>query len=266
VTTTVTTAHPGVQLEPIELLACWEALDLGEPPFLLRLRRPAGTREQRAATHRRLGTALAGLVERGLATTWPSGIRPTPPLAGLLILLAGAEYQLDIRFTGPGGRPTLGLGAVRGADGVVLVGADGLGPTRAFGVDGCRVEATLLELLGPVEPGVGVPVNIPGGVFDAACAAARDGNSWTLADELVACGVTRHDAASLARMSTGVDFGGQLGVTGRVGRERRGPWVVGFLRCAGKYVVQVRRDDTVTMGPTDAGRLLRHWRELVDQL
>jgi hypothetical protein len=260
----ITTARRAVELRPVELLACWEALGLGEPPFLLRLRRPAGTLEAQAATRRRLRVALRGLAERGLAD--PESHQPVPPLADLVALFARSDRLLDIRFTGPAGRPTLGLGGMCGAEGAVLVSADGHGPMRLLAVDGSRVAATLLELLGPVEAGAGMPVNIPGSVFDAACAVDRDGDPWTLADELVALGVARRDAATLARMNAGIDFGGQLGVTGG-GPERRGPWVVGFVRGAGgRYFVQLRRDDTVSMGPTDAARPLRHWRELLDQL
>jgi hypothetical protein len=67
-------------------------------------------------------------------------------------------------------------------------------------------------------------------------------------------------------MLSGITFGGQLGVTtGRGGTDRRGPWVVGFFRNgAGRHFVQLRRHDTVTIGPADAGRLLRHWGELLD--
>jgi len=260
-TLTLTASAGAIRLSPIEVLACWEALDLGDPPFLLRLRRPGGTEAAQLESRRRLAAALAGLAGRGLS----DGVSPAPALAGPLRLLAGADYLLDIRFTGPAGRAILGLGAIAGARGAAVVSNDGLGPMDLVPVDGARVASTLIGLLGSVEPGTGLPVNLPAAVFDEACAAARDGNLWTLADELQVRGVPRREATSLARMCGGVDFGGQLGVTTRFdGPERRGPWVVGFVRGGGRYFLQLRRDDTVTVCPTDSNRLVSHWRELLE--
>jgi hypothetical protein len=251
-------------VSPVELAACWESLRLPDPPFLLRLPRPIGTRDAQDAVRRQFARALAGLKDRGLGDSHC----PAPALTDVLHTLAYAGHQLDIRFSGPDGRPLLGLGAARGARGVLVTGADGAGPITLHPMDPSRLPAALLGLLGPVTPGVAAAVNIPGDVFDRACAAAPDGNPWTLADELLARGVPRRDATALARMNTGICFGGQLGVTTRsVDGERRGPWVIGFLRNReNRYFVQLRRDDTVTVGPADADRLLRHWRELVDQV
>lgn len=258
---TVTTAPPAVRLSPTELLACWEALDLGEPPFLLRLRRPGYTETARAESQRLLDDALAGLARRGL-----SGHNLT--LTGMLRAVANADYHLDIRFTGPtGDRPILGVGAVCGAHGVVLVSNDGAGPIQLLPVDGARVAGTLLGLLGPVAPGIGAPVNIPAELLDDACRNLARDSVWEVADGLRERGVPRRDATSLARMCTGIDFGGQLGATARFGGpERRGPWVVGFHRTDSGWFVQLRRGRTVTVGPADTARLMYQWRELVENL
>jgi len=255
-----------VLLSPVEFGACWAALELGDPPLLLELRSPGYTVGERDELFRR---ALAGLRERGLG----DGYRPAEPLASTLRLLAQPDYELDIRLGGGRRGMLLGLGAVAGAHGVVVISGDG--PLRLLPMDGARVAATLVGLAGELCPGVGRPVNIPADLLDEARAAARDGNLWTLADELVGRGVSRLDAGSLARMCDGVDIVGQLGATWRPGgQRRRAPWVVGFHRTAGGYFMQLRRPpagqpgagETVTVCPTDADRLIRQWRELVEQL
>lgn len=250
-----------VRLDPAEFLACWLALDLGEPPFLLRMLGPTGTEEMIAESRRRHRAALAGLAARGLS----DGTRPAEAVAGPLRTFAHAEYQLDIRFTGPAGRPILGLGARHGSRGVVIVSDDGAGPIELCPVDPARVDSTLLGLLGTVRPGVATPVNIAEVLLDQAAAATTDGSVWSLADQLRALGVPGGDASAVARMLGPADFGGQLGVTVRTdgGPQRRGPWVVGFVRNPSGYVLQLRRDGTVTLAPADGTRLLRSWRELV---
>lgn len=226
-----------------ELGAWWRQLDLGEPPFLLGL-------PPRPSAARRL---------------------PPPPVAGWLHTLARADHHLDIRFTGPGGHPTVGLGGAAGRHGVVAVRADAAGPIELLCTDASRVAATLIDRLGPVRPAVAPPVNVPAEVLDLARTAVGDGNPWTLADQLTVLGVARSQATALARMLSRVEFGGQLGLTDRRLTDRagsgavRGAWVIGFVRnVEGRYAVVLRRAGTVTVAPTDATRLLRHWRELVD--
>jgi hypothetical protein len=288
-----------IRLSPVELLAAWEALDLGDPPFLLRLRRPAGTEAGRREAHRQLRAALAELAARGLASRRLADGRLTDrgladcgladrgladrgladygladyglaaPLVGALDVLGRAPYHLDIRFAGPDGRPRLGLGAQLGARGVVVLSADGVGPVELITLDASRVPSTLISQLGPVRAGTAAPVNLPAGLLTEAAGAVPDGNPWALADRLVANGVPPVEAAAVARVCAPNDLAGQLGATSRGERgipQRRGPWVIGFVRTASGYFLQLRRGNTVTMGPADPARLLRHWAELVAHL
>ncbi|HTF55198.1 MAG TPA: ESX secretion-associated protein EspG, partial [Pseudonocardia sp.] len=251
------------RLSPLEFAACWAALELGDTPLLLELRSPGQTIPERDQL---LAQAMVGLRARQLS----DGRLPVPALAELLRVIAAPDYQLDIRLAGGPEGMLLGLGWVVGARGVVVV--SGAGPLYLLPMDGARVAATLIGLAGQLDPGVGRPVNIPAQLLDEACAAAGDGNLWTLADQLMALGVARLDATSLARMCEGIEVVGQLGVTGHLsGPRRRAPWVVGFHRTAGGHFMQLRRPPagsaggpTVTVCPTDADRLMRQWRELLE--
>lgn len=249
-----------IQLSPLELLGCWTALDLGEPPVLLRLRRPGLTVQE---TWRMLREAVVGLADRGLA----DGTAPGAALSDLLRVFSRADYQLDIRFSGPAGseRPILGLGAVAGTRGVLIISNDGHGPIQLGSVDSARVPDALLGMLGPIHPGQGTVVNIPADLLDKAC--ALPGNIWTVSDQLQQYGVDRSEASSLARMCTDVRFGGQLGATARFGQvEQRGRWVIGFHRTDSGWYLQLRRGSTVTMYPCDKARLRYQWRDLVEHL
>lgn len=252
-----------VQLSPVELLACWEALQLGELPCELHMRRPSGPRAAQQATRQVLARALVGLAVRGLS----DGTRPTADVAELLQPLARPSYQLDIRFTGPNRRPVVGLGPVTETHGVMATFIDdGESPIELRAIDSSQIPGALLGLLGPITPGISPPVNLPAELYDEACATV-DGNAgpWAITDHLREHGTPRRDAEALARMWTDIDFGGQLGVTAwRDGRERRCPWVIGFLRnLAGQMFLHLRRADTLTMCPVDAPGLHRHWRELL---
>jgi EspG family len=224
---------------------------------------------------------LAGLAERGLAEPALGGrglggrglgesSRPVGWLAEQLSVLAGPGRRLDIRFSGPDGAPRFGLGAAAGAAGVVLLGTDGVEPVRLLACDATRVMSTLLGLLGPVRRGRGPSVNIAEDVLDRAIAAASvadDGNLWALSDELREWGVPAGQAHSLAQMCTGVQAGGQLGASAVFGgAQLRGDWVIGFHRGESGYFMNLRRAGTVTICPTDQGRLAQHWAELRDSL
>ena len=241
-----------------ELASCWRALPLGEPPCLLRLTGPPGLTV--AESRRHADAVLAAMAERGLT----DGNRPVPALAELLALLARPDYRLDIRFPGPHGRPILGLGAVAGTRGLVVVGAEAFGPLELLALDSAQVCATLLGLVGDIRPARGTPVNIPADLVDAAVAATEEHSIWSLAEQLQARGVSLSESSSLARMCSGITFGAKLGASAvRHGSERRGDWVIGFQRTDTGYAMNVRRHNTITVCPTDAARLTRHWHELV---
>jgi hypothetical protein len=262
-----------VRLSPCEFTACWDALDLGDTPVVLSRCGPGNGFD---AAHRR--DAMAALVGRGLS----DGVRPHPSLAEPLRLLAHPDYSLDIRF---GAGPTVGLGAIAVTRGVTATmttaGADG--PLELTAGTAAPMAATLLGLLaaaGPVTPGVGRPVNIPAETLDRALAdvqratdphtnashtnASRGTGLWAVADRLEAAGIPRIDAASMVRMCEGMWCRGQLGVTAHFGGPpRRAPWVIGFHATPAGWFMQLRRDSTVTICPTDTTRLLRHWHDLV---
>jgi hypothetical protein len=263
-TATTRRAAPDAELSSAELLACWESLGLGEPPALLRIRRPGLTDADRRACSRLLSGALAGLAARGLS----DGAHPTPGLAGMLRVLAHADYHLDIRFGGPTRRPVLGIGAVHGTRAVMLLSYDGAAPIQLWATESTNVAHTLLGLLGDVPAGRGNPVNIPTTTLDQALHAATDTGIWALTGQLHTRGISSTDASSLARMCTGITFGGQLGATGRYGGpDRRGPWTIGFHRARnGGYFMRLRRDHTLTVCPTNTARLRRQWTTLVNHL
>jgi hypothetical protein len=266
-------------LSPAEFLGCWAALRLGETPIELAMRPPGYTVEESRTL---LDEAVAGLAARGLSDGRLPGARPHAQLAGALRLFANPDYQLDIRFhdLAEGGPMVFGLGAVAGANGLLITGVDdgedrggndggGL-PVDLVGMDASRVAGGLLWLAtrrGPVKPGIGSPANIPVAAFDKAREQAGGGDLWELADELTELGVPRQDATSLARMCGGIRFAGQLGATGRFGGPpRRGDWVIGFHITDSGWFMQLRRGDTLTVCPTDARRLMYHWHELAGSL
>jgi hypothetical protein len=249
-----------VRLSGMEMLACWDALDLGPPPALLPLFSPATTHGEH---QRRREEVLAGLAVRGLAEAG----RPHPGLAAALRLLARPEYRLDLRYGDGPARMIVGVGAVSGAAGVVVV-SDGSdrGPFELYGMDSVRVAGSLLQLLGPIQRGVGRPVNIPADLLDHSYQGAH-GDLWAMADRLQHHGVARLDATSLTRMVTGIRAGGQLGVT--VGAQR-GRWVIGFHATSTGWFLQLRRPDhhrgrpaMVTVCPTDTAELHRQWTDLL---
>jgi hypothetical protein len=277
-----------VRLSPVELLGCWQALELGDTPGPLWIRPPGTTDEDR---ERLLAGTVAGLAARGLS----DGSRPHPTLAGMLRVIADAPVLVDVRFTDGAGAPMLGIGALAGAYGVTLVTRDGVeglsAPIELTALDATRVTGTLLGLAGPVRAGVGAAVNVPADALDAALAsAARAAGSsagraagaaaagsghgaatdlWALGDRLVELGVPGREASSLARMCSGVTASGQLGATGRSGpwrAERRGGWVVGFHRTARGWFGQLRRGGMVSVYPADPQRLLRAWHELIESV
>jgi hypothetical protein len=262
------TNQQDIRLSPTELLACWTALDLGEPPTSLWLRPPGTTTEE---TQRLLAQAIAELAQRGLS----DGVQPHPQLAGMLRTIANPDHRVDIRFQDLRGNapPTLGLGALAGAHSVIIATTDGGGdagltaPLRLRATDSTRVTRSLLTLLTggrPLRPGTGVAVNIPTDAFDRAARRTPDANPFTIADRMRDLGVPYREGTALARMCTGIQLAGQLGASvTREGRERPAPWAVGFHATEQGWFSRVRRSGTLTVNPTDSDRLLRQWQDLI---
>lgn len=277
-----------VRLSPVEFLACWAALELGDPPLALDLRPTGTTLEERRQIHY---AAFAGLAARGLADR--SG--PVPPLAGALRLLATAPYLYDLRLTGATGPANpaewpaelVAVGAAVREYGVVAV--LGGGELALLPVPGPHVPPALVELVGPLTPARARPVNVPAELLDLACRRVPDGDLWALADRLVEYGVLPADANALARMCTGITAAGQLGATAQTAAPapaqtaqggapargahapRRGRWVVGFHRGQAGDCLQLRRPtntqgETVTIAPITAQKLLTQLAELIDDL
>lgn len=261
----ITTASERViALSPVELLACWEALHLGDPPYQLRLRSPSGPLAAQQETRRVLTRALVKLAARGLS----DGTHPHPELAAMLRVLAHPSHQLDIRCTGPAQDPRIGLGPITNTSGLLVTTIDdGTSPIELRPMDSSQIPGALLSLLGPITAGTAPTVNIPTEIFDQARRAVPANASMRdLGDALTDRGIDPRDSSALARMTTSLKFSGQLGVsTWREGREHRGPWVVGFVRNdTGETFLQLCRQGTITMGPADATRLHRQWRELIE--
>jgi hypothetical protein len=263
----------GIQMTPVEFDVCWEALGLGESPIAFELPSPGRTGAERAAVR---SEAFGALRRRGLAdagrSPYPSSSTPAPAVAGVLRLLATADHTVDVRHL-DAGRTVVGLGAVRGPDGVVVLHR---GPRLELArMDGARVVPALVGIVAPEPAGVGRPVTLPVAVLDAALA-GRPRTGSAFADELVRQGVASVDAAAAAHMSRGVLARGQFGVTGRRpgltgppgsvppgATGRRGPWVIGYHRAANGWFVQLRRAGAVTLAPLDTARLRARVAELI---
>ena len=250
------------RLSPTEFEACWAALALGDPPLQLPVPPAAGLTIDGRDRLRR--DALADLAARDLADRHG----PVRPLADALRLLAGAPVACDLRLSDPSGAGELvAVGAMAREYGVVVRAR--AAELAVLPVPGPYVPAALVELVGLLTPARTAPVNVPADLLDRAVADSSD--LWTLADRLVASGVTPTEANALARMCGDITAAGQLGATGRVGsldgagsRERRGRWVVGIHRGGEGACLQLRRDGTVTFAPVDAASLLAHLTDLVE--
>lgn len=241
-------------------------------------RRLGGTRPTRPSGHPRPATparphtprtaadlhtqAFAGLRSRGLAD--PRTDHPSPPLTEALRLLAHAGVEWDLWLS----HATVALGATRGPSGLVVIQCEA--QFSLLTMPAGRVPAALVELVGPLNPGRARAVNIPADALDAARRATTDGNLWTLADQLVAGGLDRTDAHSLAHVCTGIRSSVQVGgLIRRDGIEHRTDWVVGVHRTEHGDYLQLRRPGqpnqpaAVTVAPITADRLLAQVQQLV---
>lgn len=242
-------------LSLVELDVCWELLGLGETPWQLDLPSPGRTHGERRQiiTH-----TLDGLRQRNLAGR--SG--PSPTLAVMLNTLANAAHHMDARIRY--GALRAGIGAIHtdGAGVVAIRQGDEVG---LLTVPATAVNAVLVDLVGPITPGVGLPVNLPADVLDAARAAApTTGSAPQFADQLARLGIPAAEARSVVRMCTPVDQLGQFGVTVRTpaGQLRRGRRVLGLHHTPSGHYLQLRRRGQVTIAPLRRERLV----ELLDDL
>lgn len=248
-------AEKAIRLTPAEFTACWDVLDLGDTPVQLTHCGPGNGIDAQARLR-----AMASLTARG----YLDGRSVNGALAEMLHLLADHDYSLDVTAGSARGR-LIGLGAVSQERGVaVATGGDDL---NLVARDSSRIAATLLGLFGTVKPGVGRPTNIPAALLDDALSRVSGTDLWAVADCLVAEGVPRIDASSVVRMTEGMWCRGQLGATVRFdGPEQRAPWVIGVHATPLGWFMQLRRDGTVTLCPTDTTRLLQQWRQLLEHL
>lgn len=231
-----------------EFEVSWELLELGETPPQLDPPSQGRTKEERRQVIAAVG---ASLHRRGLG----DGRGPHPVLAERLRLLALGD-ELDVRFrahtlvaaVAAYHRDRCAFAVRHGAEIALL----------DLRVD--QAAAALVELIGPVVPGPGRAVSIPGEVLDAVRAAApRDPRRFT--DELIWRGVDAQEAALLVRMCTGARHAGQFGATARRATGRcRAPHVVGVHRTDQGCYRQVRRvhggRTTVTIAPAGGPDLI----------
>jgi hypothetical protein len=248
-----------LRLSAVEFDACWELLGLGSTPPALRLPSPGHTWQER---HEILTSVLAGLRRRGLADRSAPGNR----VAGPLRLLAGPDYQLDLRLRDGRHGTLIGIGASAAGYGVLL--ARHRDQLRLRPVRPAQLVDAVVGLAGPIRAGVGRAVNMPAEVFDAAREATTDGKLWTMADQLLARGVPRLDAASWVRMCTGIRTVGQIGTAFWLdGMPRFGPWMIGFQATEAGHFLQLRRPgqggEAITVCPLDAPGLARLTDELL---
>jgi ESX secretion-associated protein EspG len=252
------TPPAAVRLSPLEFTACWTALGLRRTPPPL-----TGCGAGRGFDRPRRQLALAALGGRQLADDG----RPRADLADAMRLLAEPEYELDLRYSGPHGQ-VLGVGAVAGDRGVAVLTSPDDEQLDLAPMGSAELGPALLARLGPTRAGLGRPVTIPADALDTATRAMDSGSDLgQLADRLEEHGVPRPEASSLVRMCEGMWCRGQLGATAHFGGPgRRAPWVIDFHATDAGWFMQLRRDGTVTICPSDASGLLRHWRTLVDHV
>ncbi len=255
---------PDVRLSTVEFDACWELLGLGNTPLTLDLPSPGRTWRERRKV---LSSVLAALRGRGLADR----SAPGNMVAGPLRLLARPDYQLDLRLDRRGGQDSragamTAIAAAAGGYGVLL--AQHRDEIRLRPVRPAQLVPSVVGLAGPMTAAAGRVVNMPAEVFDAAREATTDGKLWTMADQLVARGIPRLDAAAWVRMCTGIVSVGRLGSAFWTdGVPRFGPWVIGFHGTEAGHFLQLRRPgpggETVTVCPLDAPGLARLAGELL---
>ncbi|AOS61741.1 ESX secretion-associated protein EspG [Actinoalloteichus hymeniacidonis] len=246
-------------LSSTEFDVCWELLGLGESPVQLQLPSPGRTWAERREI---VEHALAGLAQRELVR----GREPIPELAATLELLVRHEWTVDAHLSL--GRQVTAIGAVHGVSGALVVHSGDA--VRLTALDGRRVVAAIVELLGDAPAAAGDSISVRADVLGTA---ARDaaGDPHRFAELLAAGGERPATARALARMAGAPIRLGQFGVGVALpsGGRRRASRVLAFHDTESGRHLQLRRrtesGDWLTMTPADNRKITAALQELIDE-
>jgi hypothetical protein len=239
-----------IQLSTVELFLLWSANRLGEPPLALGVPHVGRTGRRRAAL---IEEASASLGDRGLGPV----AAPARDLAGLLRVLAAPSVSFDLRVHGDG-IPLFGFAGANGrsAAAVARVGDEvRIGPVTPGALAG-----PLLGSLTPLPAGPDRPANVSTADFALACAEGERDGSPGFQRALRHAGVRGAEAATVARVLTTRQGGGQLGATGRDRRTLN--WVD---TPDGRYALR-HTGNWVTITPVDLLRLAAMAEEMLDEV
>lgn len=244
-------------LTSTEMEVCWSALDLGETPWQFELRRVGPTRAERA---RFVSSTFAELQRRGLARDHAPG----PVITEHLHRLANPQRACDIRYLSGGARAAA-VAACHGPRATLAVQHDDEIALLLLPADHAFDELVALPGFSRHTPGR--DVHVSAAALDAASRIAGPAEP-RFAEALAAHGVDRSESALLASMCRDVRLVGQMGATlsandGR--RQRRAPYVIAFHTTPAGQFRQIRRRDTVTVGPVGREALRAELETLLNQ-
>ncbi|GGP80898.1 ESX secretion-associated protein EspG [Saccharothrix coeruleofusca] len=252
-----------VEREPITLSAeefdvLWERLGAGPMPLVIKVPSPGKTHQERAELERRVWHAVGS---RGLGG--PTGLHPE--LDHLLRLFVRPEREVDGRLWV--GKSVRVLAVANGDDGALATLTDGQITFRRAA--GSGLPTAVLSALPAHPAGTGHSVTMPSADLEAAVKGS-DGTPKGLESALRERGVRQEDAATLAKMFTGLVHTGNFGaaVRDRYGKRCRPDRVVAFFDTEeGRYLQQRRASGGTepwsTFTPTDARRLGHQLDELL---
>jgi hypothetical protein len=239
-----------IQLNTVELFLLWSANGFGEPPPVLGIPHVGRTRARRAELVEEFGSALASR-ELGTVTA------PARDLLGLLRILASPSVSLDVRVYGDG-TPLFGFAGAAGRGAAAVARVDDevrIGPVRPGALAG-----PLLGSLAPMPAGPDRPANVSAADFAAACVEGERDGAAGFQRALVHAGVRGPEAATVSRVLTSRQGGGQLGATGRDRRALN--WVD---TPDGRYALR-HNGNWVTITPVDKSRLAAMAEEMLDEV
>lgn len=239
--------------EPDFVLSAYEfdlvsgSLGLGRASFPLRVPSVGATMEERAEL---TGEVYRKLAARGLA----SGDRLDGELEGLLRLLAGGEFSVDV--VGAADGPLRALAAVNARAGVLAVLTDEQVWLRGFRPR--ALASVAVGVLAPADPGRGRGFTVRkeslAKVVDSDDDFGDDPFGGDLDDRtaLLRTGMPAEDVDALLELATNRRAGGQIGVSGR-GR-RASTLVTWFDTHQGRYLM-VNDGEWLSIMPADHSRL-----------